>query len=202
MRAPFVLALPLFLIALPAAAQDTGGMTHHGEAAADSQSVEMMAPPRASSEPRVSPNAAVRQTLGTTDILVQYGRPSVRDRTIWGELVPYGEIWRTGANEATTLTTSAPLLIDGERLSAGSYALFTIPSEDTWTVILNATPAQWGTFNYDASKDALRIEVVPQDAPAQEMLQFRFEEVSETGATLVMHWADLAVPVRIETADG
>lgn len=158
-----------------------------------------LAQERGNDEARVSPNAAVSQTIGTTEVRITYGRPSVNDRTIFSEdgLVPYGEVWRTGANEATTISFSDDVTVQGESLSAGTYSLYTIPGEDTWTLIFNDVANQWGT-EYDESEDVLRVEATPESAPEREMLMFYFEDVDETSGTAVLHWADTRVPFEIQ----
>jgi hypothetical protein len=156
---------------------------------------------RGNEEARVSPNAAVSQTIGTTEVRITYGRPSVDGRTIFAEdgLVPYGEVWRTGANEATTISFSSDVTIEGESLSAGTYSLYTIPGADTWTLIFNDVANQWGT-EYDESEDVLRVETTPASASEREMMMFYFEDVSDTSGTCVLHWADVRVPFEIEVA--
>jgi hypothetical protein len=155
---------------------------------------------RGNEEPRTSPNAAVSQTIGTTEVRLTYGRPQVRGRTIFGELVSYGQVWRTGANEATTFSVSSAVTIEGESLPAGTYSLYTIPGPDAWTLIFNNVANQWGT-QYDQSEDALRVEVSPESASQQEMLTFLFENVTNTRGTCVLHWADVRVPFEIQVAD-
>lgn len=155
---------------------------------------------RGNEEARVSPNAAVSQTIGTTEVRITYGRPQVKGRTIFGELVPYNEVWRTGANEATTFSVSSDVTIEGEPLSAGTYSLYTIPGTDTWTIIFNNVANQWGT-NYDESEDALRVEVSPESAPPREMMTFLFEDVTDTTGTCVLHWAEVRVPFEIQVAE-
>ncbi|MEL6615509.1 MAG: DUF2911 domain-containing protein, partial [Bacteroidota bacterium] len=136
LKFPLLLAFAL-VFALPTAAQD---MDHSG---GDHNASEhhAMPPMRGNNAPRASPNAGVMYTIGTTTVMVHYGRPSTRDRVIFGlgddALVPYGQVWRTGANEATTITTSGPIMIGDGELPAGTYALFTIPGETEWTVIFN-----------------------------------------------------------------
>jgi hypothetical protein len=152
---------------------------------------------RGNDEPRVSPNAAVSQTIGTTEVRITYGRPQVKGRTIFGGLVSYDEVWRTGANEATTFSVSSDVTVAGEPLSAGTYSLYTIPGQETWTLIFNNVADQWGT-NYDKSKDALRVEVAPESAPSREMMTFLFEEVTNTSGTCVLHWAEVRVPFEIQ----
>lgn len=155
---------------------------------------------RGSEEPRVSPNAAVSQTIGTTEVRITYGRPQVKGRTIFGELVPYGEVWRAGANEATTFSVSSDVTIEGESLSAGTYSFYTIPGKDQWTLIFNNAANQWGT-NYDKSEDALRVKVTPESAPPREMLTFLFEDVTDTSGTGVLRWAEVRVPFEIQVAE-
>ncbi len=152
---------------------------------------------RGNTLPRVSPNATVSQTIGVTDVEITYGRPSVRGRTIYGDLVPYDEIWRTGANEATTISFSSPVQVEGESLDAGTYSLFTVPGQDTWTIVFNEEPEQWGAYEYDSSQDVLRVEVTPESADMREMLTFTFHNVTDTSATSVLHWAETRVPFEI-----
>lgn len=154
-----------------------------------------LAQERANDEPRTSPNATVSQTIGTTDITISYGRPAVNDREIFGELVPYGEVWRTGANEATSLVVSDDVMIEGNKLEAGTYSLYTIPNEDTWTIIINSK-LSWGT-EYDPSQDVFRLEVEPEEAEDMERMLFYFSEVSNESATVVLHWDDIKVPFTI-----
>ena len=151
---------------------------------------------RGNDEPRTSPNASVTQTIGTTNVRITYGRPQVNDRTIFGDLVPYGEVWRTGANEATTVSVSSDVAIEDEPLSAGTYSLYTIPGPEEWTLIFNTAADQWGT-NYDADKDALRVTVSPQTADPREMMTFLFEDVTAQRGTCVLHWANVRVPFDV-----
>lgn len=149
--------------------------------------------------PRVSPNASVSQTIGVTDVTVTYGRPSARDRTIFGDLVPYNRVWRTGANEATTITFSTDVTVEGQSLEAGTYALFTIPGREWWTVIFNDVEEQWGAYAYDEAQDVLRVQVRPEESPHQEMMSFHFDDVTDTSGDLVLEWSDVAVPITIST---
>ncbi|RMH22525.1 MAG: DUF2911 domain-containing protein [Acidobacteria bacterium] len=144
-------------------------------------------------QPRVSPPAAVEQTVGISKISIHYSRPSVRGRKIFGELVPWGKVWRTGANEATTFEISHDAKINGQPLKAGKYALFTIPNPESWTVIFNTVPDQWGAFNHEPEKDALRIEVKSEKAPHQESLWIGFPAFTADSATVAIHWADVRV---------
>jgi hypothetical protein len=160
-----------------------------------------LAQERGNEEARASPNAAVSQTIGTTEVRITYGRPQVKGRTIFSDdgLVPYGEVWRTGANEATTISFSSDVTVQGESLAAGTYSLYTIPGPDSWTIIFNDTAEQWGT-NYDNSKDVLRVDATPASAPSREMMTFLFTDVTDTSGTCVLHWADVRVPFEIEVA--
>ena len=146
---------------------------------------------------RPSPPAEVTGTVDGTDITINYSRPSVKGREIFGGLEPYDKVWRTGANEATTFEVSDDVQIDGQALPKGKYALFTIPTEGDWTVIFNKNPDQWGAYDYDEAQDALRVEVTPEktDEPT-EMLTF---EVGDDGAVTMM-WADQSVSFDVSSA--
>jgi hypothetical protein len=147
-----------------------------------------------------SPGACARIVLGSATVEVQYGSPSKKDREVFGGLVPYGEVWRTGANEATVFKTDSPLTIGGEVLPAGSYGLFTIPGETEWTVIFNSVPDQWGAFEYDAGQDVLRTVVdAGTSDPSQEQFLISFEPVSDTDAMMVLTWDEvgLVVPLTV-----
>lgn len=148
--------------------------------------------------PRPSPSASVTQTVGVTEVTAHYSRPGVKDRKIWGELVPYGEVWRTGANENTTIRFSTPVKIGGKELPAGLYGLQTIPTADQWTVIFSKDADQWGAFNYKPENDALRIQAKPEPAEFRERMAFDIEDVTDTSAKVVLHWEKLRVPFTIE----
>ncbi len=148
--------------------------------------------------PRPSPKATVSQTVGLTDVTITYCRPSVKGRVIWGGLVPYDQVWRTGANEATTITFADDVTIDGTKLAAGTYGLFTIPGKDEWTIIFNKTAKQWGAYQYKEADDALRIKVKPHSVDLHEMLTFVFPAVSAESATVALVWEKLAVPFTIK----
>ena len=149
--------------------------------------------------PRVSPHASVSQTVGLTEISVEYHRPAVNDRRIWGDLVPYGEVWRAGANENTVFETSTDVMVEGETLPAGRYGFHTIPGEDAWTIIFSTVSSAWGSYSYDPSEDALRATVAPREGSFTERLSFRFDAPDETSATLVLAWDELEVPVSLTT---
>lgn len=108
--------------------------------------------------PRPSPLAQATETVKGKTITIDYGQPSVKGRTIWGELVPYGKVWRAGANETTALTLSADATVEGKPLAAGKYAFFIIPEEKQWTIIFNKT-VKWGAFSYKQDEDVLRVDV-------------------------------------------
>jgi hypothetical protein len=148
--------------------------------------------------PRVSPRAKIEQRVGVTDVTVEYHRPGVKGRKIWGELVPYGEPWRTGANERTTVAFSTPVTIGGTRLDAGTYGLVTIPGEEKWTVALTKTAEAWGSFTYSAEDDAVRVEVTPRKVAHTEWLDFDLDNLTPRSADLVVRWADLAVALPFE----
>ena len=148
--------------------------------------------------PRLSPNATVTQTVGITDISIHYSRPGVKDRKIWGELVPYGEVWRTGANENTTIRFSTPVKIDGKELPAGLYGLQTIPTADQWTLIFSKDADQWGAFSYKPENDALRIQAKPQPSEFRERMAFSIEDMTDTSAKIVLRWEKLQVPFTVE----
>jgi hypothetical protein len=148
--------------------------------------------------PRPSPNASVSQTVGVTEITIKYSRPGVKDRPIWGKLVPYGEVWRTGANENTTIKFSTPVKIDGHELPAGIYGLQTIPAAGDWTVIFSKDADEWGAFSYKQEDDALRIQAKPQPAEFRERMAFDFDDVTDTAAKVVLHWEKLKVPFTVE----
>lgn len=149
--------------------------------------------------PRPSPKASVMQTVGLTDITIVYSRPGVKGRAIWGAVVPYDKVWRTGANEATTFAVSDDVTINGQPLAKGTYSLHTIPTKDEWTVIFNKDAGQWGSFQYDAAKDALRIKVKPQKGEFREWLTFEVPEMNSDTAKVVLRWETMAVPFTVDT---
>lgn len=153
--------------------------------------------------PRPSPNAFAGLQVGSTRVMVAYGSPAVKERKIFGGLVPYGRLWRTGANEATTLTTNGDLLIGGEPLKAGTYTLFTIPGEAEWTVVLNSNDNLWGAYERDPELDVLKVKVPAEAAEFRENLTFGFESIHPQGfaAELVIAWENTAIRVAIEEAD-
>jgi DUF2911 family protein len=150
--------------------------------------------------PKASPGAAVSQTFGYTTATVTYSRPAVKGRAIWGGVVPYGQVWRAGANAATTLELTTDARINGQPLPKGIYGVFILPTEKDWTFILSKTSKTWGAFTYDAKDDALRVTVAPQEAERMERLEYGFEAISDSGATLTLHWDKLkaSLPILVE----
>src|SRR5215216_877035 len=177
--------------------------------------------------PRPSQKASVTQTVGVTDVTITYSRPGVKGRTIWGDplpeqasvkgeatldnqnerpkgapIVPWGHVWRTGANEATTFTVTDDVLINGQKLAAGSYSLHTIPTKDDWTIVFNGTANQWGSFDYDPAKDTLRVKAKPQWVNEnQEWLAFNIDPVGEDSAQVNIRWEKVNVPFTVKVPD-
>jgi len=147
--------------------------------------------------PRASQHARVIQRIGITDITVNYHRPLANGRQIWGKVVPYGQVWRAGANENTTITLSDDVSVEGKPLPAGTYGLHTIPDKDQWTVIFSRNATSWGSFSYDEKEDALRVNTKPQAADFREALTYTFEDVKPDSAAATLRWDKLAVPFRI-----
>ena len=177
--------------------------------------------------PRPSQKASVMQRVGVTDITITYSRPGVKGRKIWGDplpeqasvkgeatldnqnerpagapIVPYGHVWRAGANEATQFVVTDDVLINGQKLAAGSYSLHTIPTKDEWTIVFNGTANQWGSFSYDPAKDTLRVKVKPQTMnDNQEWLEYSFDPVTEDSAQVNIRWEKISVPFTVKVAD-
>lgn len=165
-------------------------------------------------KPRASLKAGVSQRIGIdTDIKIDFSRPGVKGRKIWGELVPYGMNpgneytkgkpfpWRGGANETTIIEFSKDVMVEGKKLTAGKYSLHFIPSEKEWTVIFNKNSEQWGSYQYNQDEDVLRITVKPVKAPHQEWLMYGFEDLAGTSATAYIQWEELKVPFKISTVN-
>lgn len=201
-RTSFILPLIVFAAAITALAQATGIRA-----------------------PRPSQKASVMQTIGVTDVTITYSRPGVKGRKIWGDppaelaagtatldnqntrpkdmvIVPYGHVWRTGANEATQFEVTDEVLINGQKLPAGSYSLHTIPGKDEWTIVFNGTANQWGSFNYDEKKDTLRVKAKPEAMTEnQEWLMYSFDPVTDNSAQVNIRWEKLRVPFTVEVKD-
>lgn len=178
--------------------------------------------------PRPSQMASVMQRIGVTDVTITYSRPGVKGRQIWGDppagwaanakgeatldnqnerpkgapIVPWGHVWRTGANEATMFVVTDDVLINGQKLAAGSYSLHTIPNKDEWTIVFNGTANQWGSFNYDPAKDTLRVKTKPQWLnESAEWLTYSFDPVTEDSAQVNIRWEKINVPFTIKVPD-
>ncbi len=151
--------------------------------------------------PRESPREEITQTIGDTKIAIVYHRPNVKEREVWGKLVPYGEVWRTGANENTTFETSGDLKIAGQTLPKGKYGLHTIPGKDEWTVIFNKVNNEWGSFKYDQKQDALRILVKADKEELLETMTISFENVKMNSTDIVIAWEKVRVPFTVDVGD-
>lgn len=156
--------------------------------------------PPALTLPAPSPKSTLEQRVGLTDIKIVYSRPAVKGRTIWGGLVPYGQVWRTGANEATAITFSTDVTINGQKLPAGAYSLHTIPTSGDWTIIFNRSTDLWGSYDYEEKNDALRVTVTPVPNNMTESMQFSIPEVKNEKAVVALDWDKLRVPFTIEMA--
>lgn len=151
--------------------------------------------------PRESPSASVSQVVGMSTVRVSYARPSVKSRVIWGGQVPYGEVWRAGANENTVLEVNTAFTVGGTRLPAGRYGLHTIPTATTWTVMLSRQANAWGSFSYNPAEDAVRFTVTPATAPHQEMLVYQLDPTNDSTLAVTLRWEKLAVsfPLTVPT---
>ncbi|MGH9420067.1 MAG: DUF2911 domain-containing protein [Thermoanaerobaculia bacterium] len=154
-------------------------------------------PPPALKLPRLSQHQVVTQTVGLTDIKIDYSRPAVKGRVIWGGLVPYDQVWRTGANEATQISFSDDVTINGQALPKGTYSLHTVPGKDSWTLAFNKVAAQWGSFTYDKAQDALRVTSKAEKAPFTEYMQFDFPQVTNDSAVVAIRWENIEVPFTV-----
>ncbi|MBI1932412.1 MAG: DUF2911 domain-containing protein [Ignavibacteriales bacterium] len=163
---------------------------------------------------RPSLNASVSQTIGLdTKIDINYSRPGVKGRKIWGDLVPFGLTpgnkysddkpfpWRAGANENTTFETSKDILIDGKKLPVGKYGIHMIPGEKEWIVIFSKNNSLWGSYKYNEAEDALRITVAPKEAPFEEWLTYGFDNLNGTSATAFLHWEKLIIPFQVSIVE-
>ena len=147
--------------------------------------------------PRESQAATVSQTLGLTDLAVSYHRPAVKGRKVWGELVPFGEVWRGGANENTVLSSTSPFTIGGARLPAGRYGLHFLPTATSWTLIVSRQPNNWGSFSYSQADDAARVPATARTTEFIEHLQYSFESPTDSSAVLTLRWERLAVSIPV-----
>jgi tetratricopeptide (TPR) repeat protein len=147
--------------------------------------------------PRQSQHAVLTQRIGITDITINYHRPLVNDRKVWGGIIPYGQVWRAGANENTTITFSDPVTVEGKPLDKGTYGLHMIPAEDQWTVIFSKNSTSWGSFTYKPEEDALRINIKPQATDFHNALTYDFDQLKADSAVATMRWEKVAVPFQI-----
>lgn len=150
--------------------------------------------------PRDSQHARIAQRIGITDVTIDYHRPFVKGRKIFGGIQAYDQVWRAGANENTTFEITDPLTINGQQLPKGSYGLHMIPGTASWVVIFSRNSGAWGSFTYDKSEDALRVAVSPQIVPNHEMLTYEFDEVTPVSALAVMTWEKVRVAFKIEVS--
>ena len=152
--------------------------------------------------PDVSQAAEVKQRIALTDIAIKYHRPLVNGRKIWGGLVPYGKVWRAGANENTTIEFSDTVSVEGKPLDKGMYGLHMIPNPDSCTVIFSKTNTGWGSYSYDQKEDALRVDVKPRPlAETKEALEFEFEDLKPTSTAVTLKWDKLGVPFTVSIND-
>jgi hypothetical protein len=147
---------------------------------------------------RISPKAMVKQTVGFTDVTIDFSRPGVKERKIWGGLVPYNKVWRAGANEATKITFSDDVTVNENSVKAGRYGFFAIPGEDNWILIFNKVADQWGAFEYNEAEDVLRIEVTPEEGYFQEWMNYTVTKTSKTTAIVKLEWEELKIPFLID----
>jgi DUF2911 family protein len=148
--------------------------------------------------PRASQHARVMQRIGVTDITINYHRPLVKGRKVFGGLEPYGKVWRAGANENTIIEFSDAVTIEGKPLAKGIYGLHMIPGESDWTIIFSRNSSSWGSFSYDQAEDALRVTVKSHPDEAHEALTYDFDDPKDNAVTIVMRWDKVAVPFKVE----
>ena len=147
--------------------------------------------------PRISQGAKITQVVGLSEVTINYHRPGVKGREIWGKLLPYGEVWRAGANEPTLFTFSDEVTIAGKKLPAGTYRFVTIPTQKDWTVIFNTEVKNWGTI-YEAKYDTLRFAVTPEAGPQEEWMSFSFTDLTSASARVVLAWEKVRISFKIE----
>jgi len=147
----------------------------------------------AQDKPVASPRDSVSGKVNGATISINYGSPSVKGRKVFGELEPYGKVWRAGANEATVFTTSKDITVQGKKLPAGTYSFFAIPTATNWTIIFNKVAKQWGAYKYDQAQDALRVTVTPVKSAMNERLVYK---INAKGFSL--YWDKLSVPVAVK----
>lgn len=148
--------------------------------------------------PQASQRATVTQRIGITDISVQYNSPQVKGRVVWGELVPFGEVWRAGANENTVISFSTAVTVEGKNIPAGKYGLHMIPGKDSWVIIFSSDYNSWGSYFYKQSEDVLRVNVTPEAAPMQEWLSYRFTDPKSSSVKVMMNWEKIGVGFLVQ----
>src|SRR5215467_3281569 len=147
--------------------------------------------------PRPSQRAQIAQRVGITDITISYHRPMINNRKVWDGIVPYGKVWRAGANENTTITFSDPVTIEGKPLDRGTYGLHMIPNADEWTIIFSKNSTSWVSFTYDQAEDAMRVNVKPKAADMHNALTYDFDDLQPDSALVVLEWEKVAVPFKV-----
>jgi len=147
--------------------------------------------------PEISQHAVVTQTIGISTITVEYHRPLTGGREIFGKVVPYGKVWRAGANDNTTIAFSDDVTVEGKPLAAGKYGLHMIPDKDQWTVIFSKNSTSWGSFSYDEKEDALRVTTKPTSSELEQALLFTFDDVRDDSTLTTLRWDKTAVPIRV-----
>ena len=151
--------------------------------------------------PAASPSSALKQRVGLTDVEIVYSRPSAKGRTVFGGLVPYGEVWRTGANASTKITFSTAVKLNGVGIPAGTYALYTIPGRTEWTVIIDKDTSLWGAYAYDAKNDLVRFTATPETMPgAFESFTIGINDLRDESATIYLMWEKTRVPIKLEVS--
>jgi hypothetical protein len=149
--------------------------------------------------PASSPSATITQAVGLTKVTVEYSRPAVRGRKIFGDLVPFDKVWRTGANKITTIKFDDDVMVEGKKLAAGTYGWYSIPGKNQWTIALNADNKQWGAYQYDSAKDVLRLNVKPEKTKGMvENLTIAIEQTGKNTADVVLSWEKTAVRMKVE----
>lgn len=147
--------------------------------------------------PKASQRAVVTQRIGLTDVTLVYHRPVAGGRKIFGDIVPYGQVWRAGANDNTTIEFTTDVKVEGQPLPKGVYGLHMIPGEDEWTIMFSRNSTSWGSFYYDQKEDALRVKVKPAASEAHDVLGYDFEDLKPDSAAVTMRWERVAVPFRL-----
>jgi hypothetical protein len=149
--------------------------------------------------PALSPSATLKQKVGLGEITVEYARPSAKGRKIFGGLEPFGTVWRTGADTATKISFTTPVKVEGKELPAGSYALYSIPGANEWTVIFNKVTGEWGAYSYKQENDALRVQVKPVAlSQPTETFTIDLNDIRADAATLNLVWEKTRVPVKLQ----